>query len=259
MVGDIEHEIKRSDIEIYTKVTGISTAQDTYEVFAPFDGRVEDTMPDIFDFVTPERPVLRLITTEMAALLDATTPEERKQTERRWQDVYKYYDIKPESQGIITNIYVQPKIKVNKGDRLFTVARKVMIIGKNTEPLYSRLAPGMTAEMIYARDNAFKLSTTLANFMPVQGTPLYNHVWLETKDLRSGIKIGQRFNGYLFVGRSENTHLVPSNALIDRNGHKYLILEVETGLATAEEIEILKSGTHYIIPERINGKDQKAK
>ncbi|MCX5786740.1 MAG: hypothetical protein NTX59_13745 [Elusimicrobia bacterium] len=261
MVGDIENELKRSDIEIYTKVTGIATAQDTYDVLAPFDGRIEEITPELFDFVTPENAVTRLVSTEMAALLDATTPEERKQTERRWKDVYKYYDVKPENQGIVLNIYVQPKARVYKGDRLFTVARKIIIVGKTTDPLYSPLAPGITADMLYSRDEAVKLKTTLTSFMPIQSSPLYNRIWLEAMELRSGIKIGERFNGYMFVARSENTHVVPKNSLIDKNGRKYLILEVETGLATATEIEIRNNGLHYLSPagtEQTHGKDKKA-
>jgi hypothetical protein len=248
IISGLERELRKSDIEVYSKVTGIATAQDTYDLFAPFDGRVEEVMAELFDFITPENAVARMASTEMAALLDSTTPEGKKQTERRWQDIYKYYDIKPESQGIVTNVYAQPKTKVYKGDRLFTVSRKVMIIGKNMEALYSQMAPGMTAEMLYAGDNAVKLKTKLVDFIPLEGSPLYNRVWLEAVDLCSGIRIGERFNGYLFVGRSETALLAPTTALIEKNGRKYLMLEVKTGLSTEAETELLKSGLHFLSP-----------
>ena len=258
IISGPDRELKKSDIEVYGKVTGIATAKDTYDVFAPFDGRVEEVMAELLNFVTPQTTTARLVSTEMAAMLDATSPAERKQTERRWQDVYKYHDVKPDEQGIVLNVYVKPKDKVYKGDRLFTIARKVVIVGKNTEPLYSPLAPGMTAEMVYAGDESIKLKTTLSSFLPLEGRPLYNRVWLEALELRSGIRIGEHFNGYIFVGRSENARLAPRTALIEKDGRKYLAIEVETGLTTETETELTKSGLHFLSPaERTHGKNEK--
>jgi len=247
-VGSAEMEILKSDIEVYTKVTGISTAQDTYEVFAPFDGRVEQVMIDLFDLVGEKDVMARVISTEMAALLDSSSEENKKQTEKRWQSVYDYVEVKPEFQGIVTNIYVDPKSRVFKGDRLFTVAKKVVVIGKNTEPLYSLLAPGMTSELAYGKDDSVKLKAKLVNFMRLKDSPRFNRLWIEVDTLRDGIRIGEQFDGYLFVGRSEDTLLVPRSALFEKFGRKYLIMEVETGLATETQTEVLKPGLHFISP-----------
>jgi len=259
-INGFERELKRGDIEVYARVSGIATAQDTYDVLAPFDGRVEEVMAELFDFVTPEKTAANIVSVEMAALIDSSQPQDRKQAERRWQDVYQYYPIKPESQGIVSGVFIHPKDKVVAGDRLFTIARKVVVIGKNTEPLYSKLTLGAPAEMSYARDSSVKLKTVLAGFVQVQDSPLYSRLWLAAPDLSAGIRIGERFNGYLFVGRSENALLVPRKALIEKNGAKYLILEMETGLATKEETEIIRSGLHFMSPaEQPYGKDKKTK
>jgi len=72
--------------------------------------------------------------------------------------------------------------------------------------------------------------------------------------------IGGRFNGYLFVGRSENARLAPRTALVEKNGRKYLMLEVETGLTTEAETELLQSGLHFLSPaEEAYGKNKKTK
>ncbi len=266
-VGDTDQVIKKDDLEVYTKVTGLTTAQDTYEVYAPFDGRIEDVMVELFTLVNPETVLARMVSTEMAALLDSSNEESRKQTEKRWQDLYEYYSIKPGFQGIVTAIYTEPKAKVYKGDRLFTVAKKVVIAAKNTEKLYSKLALGMTADMVYVKDSDIKLKTTLVNFLPLKDSPYFDRLWLEITGLRSGIRIGEQFDGYLFVGKSENTLLAPRTALLDRFGRKYLIMEVETGLSTEDQIEILKPGMHFLSPhypkagkaikERTDGKNKK--
>jgi len=132
--------------------------------------------------------------------------------------------------------------------RLFTVARKVVIIGKNLDPLYAKLAGGMTAELVYTKDPDVKLKGLLTNFIRIKDSPFYNRLWLEGTDLRSGLRIGEQFNGFLSIGRSEDTLIVPRSALFEKFGRKYLIMEVETGLSTDDEIEVLKPGLHYIKP-----------
>lgn len=245
-----QRHIKTGEIAVYTPVTGITTAQDTYDVFAPFDGRIEELQVEVFSFVTQKTVLTRMVSTEMAALLDSSSEESRKQTERRWQDVYSYTEIKPETQGVITNIYIEPRTRVNKGDRLFTVAKKVVVIGKNTEPLYSKLAAGMTATVEYAKNPEEKFETRLVNFLHVKGSGLINRLWLEVLDLKDGIKIGEQFNGILFVGKSSNAMLVPRQSMIESDGRRFLITEIQTGLETADEVEILGHSSLYLQPAR---------
>jgi hypothetical protein len=249
LAGPAQASIKIGDIAVYTPVSGISTAQDTYDVFAPFDGRVEEVQAELFEYVTPKTALARMVSTEMAALLDSSTSDSRKQTERRWQDVYNYTDVKPETEGIVTNVYVQPKTVVVKGDRLFTVAKRVVIIGRNTEPLYSALAPGMTAEMAHVRNPDDTFDTKLTSFIRMKDSPLFNRLWLEVADLKTGIKIGEQFKGTLTIGKSSGAMLVPRKNIVHSGGKKFLITEITTGLETEEETEILGHTSVYLVPE----------
>jgi hypothetical protein len=251
--------IKKGDIEVYTPVTGITTAQSTYEVFAPFDGRVEDMQAELFEYVTPKTLLGRMVSTEMAALLDSATEDERKQTERRWDELYKYFPLSPETPGIITNIYVSPKTKVSKGDRLFTIARKVVIIGRNTEPVYSKIAKGMTAELAYARNPEMKFHTVLADFIPLKNSPTFSRLWLEVTDLKEGIKIGEQFDGRLLVGKSSDTMLVPRGDIVEYGGRRFLVTEILSGLETADEVELLGHTSVFLGQPAQDGKDGKTK
>lgn len=260
-VGEQEEEIERGDLDVFVKITGLSTVQDTYDIYAPFDGRIEDVLTELFTLVTPDTILAHMVSTEMAALLDSSTDDSKKQTEKRWKNVYDYYTLKPEFQGVLTNIYVKPKDRIYKGSRLFTVARKVVIIGKNTEPLYAKLANDMTAELVYTKDPDIKLKGILTNFIRIKDSPYFNRLWLEVMDLKTGLRIGEQFNGYLTIGRSEDTLIVPRSALFEKFGRKYLIMEVETGLSNDKDIEVLKPGLHYIKPviQKAEPQDGKAK
>lgn len=256
--GAAQHSIKTGDIAVYTPVTGISTAQETYDIFAPFDGRIEELHTELFSFATTKTVLARMVSTEMAALLDSSSAESVKQTKRRWQDVYSYTEVKPETQGVVTNVYIEPRTRVNKGDRLFTVAKKVVIIGRNTEPLYSKLAAGMTARVKHARTDE-EFDTLLVNFLAIKGANLTNRLWLEVTDLGRGIKIGEQFNGTLLVGKSANTMLVPRGHIIDSGGKRFLITEIKTGLETGEETEILGHSSIYLEPTGRGGATQDGK
>jgi len=231
-------------------VTGITTAQETYDIFAPFYGRVEELQAEIFSFVTKKTVLARMVSTEMAALLDSGPADSRKQTESHWKDIYDYTEIVPETQGVITNIHVKPKTWVNKGDRLFTVAKKVVIIGRNTKPLYSRLTAGATAKVQHTRNQDTEFDAKLVNFLRVKDPPLTYRLWLEVLDLKDGIKTGEQFSGVLFVGKSRNARLVPRGHILDSDGRRFLITEVQTGLETAEETEILGHTPLYLEPVR---------
>lgn len=258
----VQHSIKTGDITVITEVTGITTAQETYDIFAPFDGRVEELQAEVFNFVTPKTLLARMVSSEMAALLDSGTEENKKQTARRWQDLYSYTEIKPDTQGIVTNIYVSPKTEVAKGERLFTIAKKAVIVARNTKPLYSKLAAGMQAEVAHARNPDAKYAAKLTGFIKIKDSPLYNRLWLEVLDLKDGIKIGEQFDGTLFVGKSENAMLVPRRHIIESGGRRFLITEIKTGLETEEETELLGHSSLYLEPPASlagekDGKDQK--
>lgn len=242
-------KVEKGDLEIYIPIEGITSAQDTFDVVAPFDGRLEEVIVELFDLVDRKEILARMVSSEMAAMLDSSAGMSKKQMKRRWGQVFKLYDVKAMNKGIVTHVYVKSKDVINKGDRLFTIARKVILVGKNTKPVYCPLKNGLPATMKSLKDSSFKLKPVLTKFLPLQPNSFYYRLWLDTGKLRNKTKIGARFSGYLFVGRTEDARIVPTNALINIQNRKYLIIEVETGLVTPESTELLKSGNHYIIPK----------
>lgn len=261
---DVQRQLDRADIEVSVAVTGLATAQDSYDIFAPFEGRVENVSARLFDLAGTRDAMASLVSTQMAALLDSSGKGNKGQVEKRWQGVYDYYPVKPEAPGIVTNVYASPKAVIYKGDRLFTVAKKIVIIGRNREKLFSPLAKGMTAELACAKDPSLKLKATLVNFMPMKDEPGFQRLWLEVSGLRKGIRVGDQFDGTLTVGRSENAMFVPKNEVVRQAGKTYLVLEVETGLESEDRTEILKSGMRFVDPaefeiRRKEGADGKSK
>jgi len=249
---DTSADIRAGDLILLSKISAISTTQSSYDVYAPFDGRIEEIHVELFDTVDPTSILATELTTELAAMVDATPETSKNQTRRRWQDVFKPYYIKPEEKGIITKIHVPPNTTVYAGDRLFTVSRKVLLIGKNTEPIYNPLLKGMTAEVEHFRTgDAF--SAKLTRFIPIKDKPYFYRLWLEVLDIKKGMAIGEQFDGNLTVAKSLGTRIINRKNLIRHNGKKYVLMEVETGLETENEIELIRPITKVLNWKYIEG------
>lgn len=258
-IGDKENEMKKTDIIVQTRVSGIATAQNLYEITSPFDGRIEDVMTELFDHVKTKSLLAKMVSTEMAAMIDSTRTSAREEMEERWQDVFNYHEIYPQYEGIVAGVHIKPKQKIYKGDRLFTVARKVVVIGKTLQPIYVEPKPGLTAVLEYSKNTSVKLTVTLKNAIPLKEDEGMYRVWLETTEFKDKIIIGGHFTGNLFVAKSENTLVVPRKAIIESKGIKYMLLEVETGLSTPDEIEIIRPGRYFYIPKYIDTKNNNLK
>ncbi len=246
----MEKEIDTADISVSAKIRGTPSAYETYDIYAPFDGRIDEVRSELFDLVYPETIMAKAVTKDMAALLDTANtsdPQSKKQILKRWKGSFDYYDIKPKDPGIIVNVYVKPKDYVNEGDKLFTVARKMQIIAVNTEPIYSHLATMMKASMASVRDDGVKVDLYLKSFVPLKDKPFFYRLWMDIEELKDRIKIGETFEGSIFIGESKNAKLVDRRDVIIKDGKRYLLIEIKPGLISADKLEIL-SPTKSFLP-----------
>ncbi len=245
-----EGSIRRGGMELYAKFSGIATAQDVYDVHAPFDGRVEEVIGELFDFVTPKTALAKMASSEMAAMIDYTGQDNRAQMEKRWKGVFKIYDVTPVETGIISAVHTEPRKTVTRGERLFTVARKILVIGRNTERLYYPPRAGMTARVQYARDPAVSLTARVTGVVPLPEEPGFYRLWLEADQLKEKIRIGHQFDGDVFLGKVAGAEIAPREAIVEKDGRKYLMTEIETGLMNFEEAEITRRGDVILLPQK---------
>ncbi|PIS46571.1 MAG: hypothetical protein COT17_07965 [Elusimicrobia bacterium CG08_land_8_20_14_0_20_51_18] len=253
-----EKTIKIGDIVITAEIKGTPSAYETYDIHSPFDGRIDEVMAELFDKVDKKTVLGRMVTKDMAAILDtanAADPESKKDIVKRWKGTFDYYSITPEEPGIVTNVYIKPRTYVNKGDRLFTVAKRMQIIATNTEPIYSDLSIGMKSSMFYVKDDAVTVDLTLKNFVPFKNKNRFYRLWLEVDELKERIKVGELFGGTLKIGESHDTKLLPKDEVLLYNGKRYVIMEVKTGLISENEVEILSPTMNYIRPELVETKE----
>ncbi|NLI10678.1 MAG: hypothetical protein GX447_08005 [Elusimicrobia bacterium] len=245
-----EKEIETGDISVSAKIRGTPSAYETYDIYAPFDGRIDEVRSELFDLVYPQTTMARAVTKDMAALLDTANtsdPESKKQILKRWKGAFDYYDIKPQDPGIVVNVYVKPKDYVSEGDKLFTVAKRMQIIAINTEPIYSQLSTMMKAKMASVKDDGIKVDLYLKSFVPLKDKPFFYRLWMDIEELKDRIKIGETFEGTIFVGESKNAKLADRKDILIKDGKRYMLMEIKPGLISADKVEIL-SPTKSFLP-----------
>ena len=79
-------EIATGTIEVIAKIQGTSSAYETYDIYASFDGRIDEVRAELFDLVYPQTVMARSVTKDMAALLDTANnadPHSKKQILKR--------------------------------------------------------------------------------------------------------------------------------------------------------------------------------
>jgi len=87
--------------------------------------------------------------------------------------------------------------------------------------------------------------------MPLAVNSFYYRLWLDIENLSDDIIVGARFNGFLFLGRVEDAVIVPKNHIIKVGKRKFMMIEIETGLADEKKAEIKKRINNYIKPDLI--------
>ena len=103
--------------------------------------------------------------------------------------------------------------------------------------------------LVSVRDNAVKVDLYLKSFVPLKDKPFFYRLWMDIEELKDKIKIGETFEGKLFVGRSENTKIVDRKDVIIKDGKRYLLMEIRPGLISDNQLEVLSPTKNFLPPD----------
>jgi len=257
-----EKKIEVKDLQIKAKIQGSLYISEIYDIVAPFEGRIDTINNKEGDYVKPETPLAQMVKKDVADFLDIARNSDTKTQKKlikNWKGKINYFDINSSTPGIITKIYVSSKDYVNQGDKLFTIATRMQLVATNIDPMQIPPSIGMTAEMHLLDKSEIKSKFTLKEFIDYKDKPYFYRLWFDTDDLKSMIKSGDKFEGELILAESKNAKVVKRNELIMKGNKRYLLIEVETGLLSKDEAEVLSPTLNYLSPQKedIYGKPSK--
>ncbi len=246
--------ISQGDFSVYTRFSGITAAAGIFDVPAPFDGRVDEITTELSRFVGTKTVLAKLASIEMAAMFDATPHASKEQTQNRWKNIFDYYNLTPEFGGIVIKIYVSPGSAVKRGEKLFSIARRIEVIGKTLEPVYSPLRPGLSAFIKPPPGSSSEIEAKVKWALTESGSDA-RQVGLDVISEKHQLMPNMNVEGSILLGEGKNIPLAPRNALIMFQNRHYMMIEVETGLSDSKTVEIkagAQPGTHFLLPEELN-------
>jgi len=237
-----EKRIENKELKIEVEIEGVTQAYDEYDIKASIDGEIISISCELFDIVKKSENIIKIASGEVGALLKtARTTKEKKDILKRWDGMFRYTYIQPQYDGIVTKINHKTGEFVNKGETLITVSRKMRIIAKNKEKLYIKPQPGINA-LIKGITGIYKV--TLTDIIKEETEGYYT--MLMDFDEIPDIKVGEKLSGKMFLVKKTSTRVVPNEDIIEYNGKKYLIIEIQTGIISEKETEIESFGFNYL-------------
>lgn len=244
-----------SGMNIYVRFAGTTTAEDLYDVTAPFDGKSKNVKAELFQWVDKGDVLGNLLSEEMTALLNASSgTRSRKEAEKKWSEVYDMSPVKAPESGIIVGLEMKEDGSFYEGDRLFLLARKIFIIAKTTNRLYVPLQLGLEGEV--RTQDGIKARAVVRKFLPtgVDGQFLMR---LEVVSKNKGLQPGMTFQGDFALLERPGVAAVPTDAVVTKDGRQYVLTltPVDTGLRDERRSEVikgLKGGEIIVLPHSIN-------
>lgn len=243
-----------SGMNIYVRFAGTTTAEDLYDVTAPFDGKSKNVKAELFQWVEKGDVLGSLVSEEMMALLNSSSSERsRKETERKWKEIYDMSPVKAPEAGIIVGMEMKEDGSFYEGDRLFLLARKIFIIAKTTNRLYVPLKLDLEGEV--RTQDGIKARAVVRKFLPtgVEGQFLMR---LEVVSKNKGLQPGMTFQGEFALLERPGVAAVPTDSIVTKDGKQYALTltPVETGLRDEKRTEVtkgLKGGEILVLPSSI--------
>jgi len=194
----------------------------------------------------------------IAAVIDSAPNKTKNQSGKKWKQVFDFHKIRAEYPGLIMNVYMSPKSEVGTNDRLFTVARRITIIGRAYEPANATfpkdaIHKGLIVKLT-ARDNKFSTVDAVVKWI-LPNKDGSRRAGLEIISRQEGIQPGSLFEGDILLESKNDVVLVPGKSIIKKDGKEYMILEVKTNNSYGVETELTSGsqpGWEFLRPSSLS-------
>lgn len=253
-VGYQEVEVLRGDIQSTILSTGIVQPENRLEIKPPISGRTDEVMVDEGDIVKKGQMLVKMSSTERAALLDAARARSAEEF-KKWESYYRAAPILAPIDGTIILRSVEPGQTVTSQDAILVMSDRLTVKAQVDETDIAEIKLKQKADVILDAYPEEKIpahvdkiaydSTTINNVT----TYIVDVLPDKTPDsMRSGMTANVSF----LLDSKENVLLLPSNAVRIKEDKNFILVppenklgkpvekQVETGISDGKKIEIIE-------------------
>lgn len=246
-VGYHEVTITKGDIKTTILSTGIVQPENRLEIKSPIAGRVDEVLVDEGESVKKGEMLVRMSSTERAALLDAARARSKEEF-NKWDNYYKSAPILAPLDGTIISRNVEPGQTVTNQDAVLVMSDRLTVKAQVDETDIAEIKLKQKAEVIldaypndpipahvdkvaYDSKTINNVTTYIVDVLPEE-TPEF---------MRSGMTANVSF----LIDSKENVLFAPTNAVRVKDGENFVLLpskdmkKVELGISDGKRVEIV--------------------
>jgi membrane fusion protein, macrolide-specific efflux system len=270
----------RGDIQTTVSTTGIVYPRNRLEVVPSVAGRIDKMLVNEGDTVRKGQILAYMSSSDRASLIDAARAQGAEAL-KYWENAYKPIPIIAPIDGTVIVRTIEPGQPVTTATDIVVISDKLIVRASVDETDIGRVALGQRASVSLDAhpeitvkgkvDHIYYESTTSNN------VTIY-YVQIECDRIPAVFRSGMSANIEIVEKMSRNALLLPSEAVKENNGEKYVVVKgeengkprpekrvVTTGLASNDNIEItsglsdadtiLISSKTFVLPKSDNGKN----
>ena len=256
-LGAATGAVRRGDLLIPVKVEGTVVPEDVYRLKSTLEGRVEGVNMSSGAWRGADEPLAMLADKELAAMIDARGARNQDGMDDHWSRVDRPTPVRCPDVCYVLKVYAKARAWVKPQAVLFEVASKLKMVGRMRPEDAPLIRAGMTLTFWAVADPKRKLTAKVERSSIDGGAATFTLFMAPGRTLDPDTQ----WEGEIPVLKT-SVLMVPTAALIVRDGGSYLPIRVSTGASTVDftqiaagieenhEILVLGASSRAAVPNR---------
>ncbi|PCI40104.1 MAG: hypothetical protein COB53_01875 [Elusimicrobia bacterium] len=233
-------DVSRGPLTVRIKTQGTVRAEDIFRIRSSIEGRIEKISIKPDTWATSKTELGRMLTTELAAMLDSRSTTPSKTMEARWQRIFKPTAIRCPKLCYIMKVFAQEGKVVKPNALLMEAAHKLRIVGRVRPGDSKWVKKGQLVRYWPLNDPKNKVQGRIESFiLDTQGETVEpGGTFTILLSPRHFLPPNTEWEGEITIVAKKNVLRVPTDALLYHKGEIFLPVRVSTGVTSYGVTEI---------------------
>jgi macrolide-specific efflux system membrane fusion protein len=232
--------VERGEIQRTILATGLVQPENRLEIKPPIAGRVEEVMVQEGDKIKKGQILVRMSSTERAALLDSARSKGMAEY-NRWKEMFLPTPIMAPIDGTLIHRNVEPGQSFTSADAILVMSDRLTVKGQVDETDIGQIKVGQEAEIVldaYSNEKfAAKVDQVAFEAKTVNNVTTYVVDVLPEKNI-DFMRSGMTANVTFFVERKDGVLVIPSDAVKIKDGKSTVLVATDDGEPQVQEVSV---------------------
>lgn len=241
-------------VQLFSTLDGIIVAENVTELKAPAAGKILELEAKASQPVKKGDLIANVFTPQVQKTLERLEKRGKKTPRAQISSLYDLPTVTSPYDGFISELDVKVNSKVKAGQKIGSVAGRVIVRAHNSDKMFVTPQNGMQV-LFYGENNQVTMHGYVESFSYTNKEGFYNFDIALVDDGTVPFIPGTKVKGKILSYESSNSSKVRNDAIIHKDGKTYLLTanEVIINASDSEYSEVLQieSGYEYLIPSSL--------